>query len=421
MTDGAERIFRPSALQRAASPEQLDHLVGVTKPVDWILTSVICLVLTGTLVWGIFGRVPSRTTGHGILVGSGHVVDAVSAAAGRLALIGVTVGDRVTHGQSIAQIAQTDIEQRHKDAIEVFNERQRQHEDLSARVKAELAVKAQNFAKLEAAFNQVIAATDQRIAYLTTDVANLEDLLAKGYTTRKSVEDRRLELTQAQQRKEDSQNEILKLRTQKTDLEAQRERELQQSQFAVNDARRQMDELAGQLGRNSEVISPIDGRVLEVKVSAGSVLSIGTPVIAIEDESVQLEAVIYVPADQGKNIKPGMQVHVAPSTVKREEFGTMTGNVVNVSDFPMTPQGMAAVLHNDSLVTLFSHDGAPYAVTVTLERDPATTSGFHWAVGKGPDIRLTSGTLAQAEITTRSRRPLDLVVPLLKKLTGLDG
>ena len=63
MTDGAERIFRASALQRAASPEQLDHLVGVTKPVDWILTSVICLVLAGAIGWGILGRVPQIHTG----------------------------------------------------------------------------------------------------------------------------------------------------------------------------------------------------------------------------------------------------------------------------------------------------------------------------------------------------------------------
>ena len=421
MTDGAERIFRVSALQRAASPEQLDHLVTVTRPFDWILTAVICLVLVSALAWGILGRIPSRMSGQGILVGSGHVTDAVSAAAGRLASIGVAIGDRVTHGQTIAQIAQTDTEEKYRDASEVFNERQRQHDDLTAKVTAELAAKADNFAKLEAAFNQVIAATDQRISYLTTDVANLEDLLAKGYTTRKNLEDRRLELTEAQQRKQDTQNEILKLRAQKTDLETQRERDLQQSQFALNDARRQMDELAGQLGRNSEVVSPIDGRVVEVKVSAGSVLSVGTPVIAIEDETVELEAVVFVPADQGKDIKPGMQVHVAPSTVKREEFGTMTGAVVNVSDFPMTPQGMEAVLHNDSLVKLFTHDGAPYAVTVSLGRDPTTASGYHWAVGKGPAVRLTSGTLAQAEITTRKRRPLDLVIPLLKKLTGLDG
>ena len=147
------------------------------------------------------------------------------------ASISVSVGDHVSQGQPIAQIAQTDIQQRHAGAIEVFHEREREHADLTSKVASELASKSQNFAKLEAAFDQVIKATDQRIDYLTADVKNLEDLLAKGYTTRRNVEDRRRELADAQQRKEDTQNEILKLRSQKTDLETQREREIQQSEF----------------------------------------------------------------------------------------------------------------------------------------------------------------------------------------------
>ena len=126
----------------------------------------------------------------------------------------------------------------------MFHEREREHADLTAKVERELAAKSQNFAKLEAAFNQVIKATDQRIEYLTSDVKTLEDLLAKGYTTRRNVEDRRHELTDAQQRKEDTQNEILKLRSQKIDLETQREHEIQQSQFTLNEARRQMDSTA---------------------------------------------------------------------------------------------------------------------------------------------------------------------------------
>ncbi len=99
----------------------------------------------------------------------------------------------------------------------------------------------------------------------------------------------------------------------------------------------------------------------------------------------------------------------------------MVGIVTSVSEFPVTPQGMSAVLHNDQLVKLFSKDGAPYAVIVSLEQDASTTSGYRWAVGKGPELHLTSGTLAQAEITARNRRPIDLVVPLLRKLTGIDG
>ena len=45
-----------------------------------------------------------------------------------------------------------------------------------------------------------------------------------------------------------------------------------------------MEQFAGELGRNTQVISPIEGRVLEIKVSAGSVLTVGTPVVAIESE-----------------------------------------------------------------------------------------------------------------------------------------
>jgi HlyD family secretion protein len=120
-------------------------------------------------------------------------------------------------------------------------------------------------------------------------------------------------------------------------------------------------------------------------------------------------------------VKPGMQVRIEPSSVKREEFGTMVGTVTTVSDFPITPQGMAAVLHNDTLVSRFSHDGAPYGARVSLEQDATTVSGYRWAVGTGPPVRLSSGTLIRAEVTTRRQRPLDLVVPLIRRLTGIDG
>ena len=245
--------------------------------------------------------------------------------------------------------------------------------------------------------------------------------MARGYETRRNVEDRRRELTDAEQRMTDAKNEILKLKTQILDLETQRERDRQQSLFRVNDARRQMEQLAGELERSSQVISPIDGRVIEFKVSAGSVLAVGTPVIQIESEGLTLAAVVYIPGDRGKEVKPGMEVRVEPTTVRREEFGTLVGTVRTTSDFPMTPQGMLAVLHNDTLVSRFSRDGAPYAAVVELQHDDASRTGYRWSVGHGPPIHLTTGTLVRAEITTRTRRPIDLVLPNIKRLTGIGG
>ncbi|WP_430912669.1 NHLP bacteriocin system secretion protein [Methylobacterium sp. sgz302541] len=420
MARSQEQVFRAVAIERASSPEQLDHLVRIIRPFDWIMICVIFLLLGTLLAWGVLGQIPTRAPAEGILVRSGErIVDAVSATTGRLASVDVAIDDRVTKGQPIARVVRTDAEQNLKSARDILAEREREHADRVAQVKAELAAKARNFAKLEEAFQQVVKAADQRIAYLTQDVENLSMLMGKGYVTRRTVEDRRQELTGTDQRRKDAQNEILKLRTTQTDLETQRERENRESEERRNEARRQVARLADELGQNTQVLSPIDGQVVEVKIAPGSVLSVGTPVAAIQAGGTVLEAVVYIPTDRGKSVKPGMEVRLEPSTVKREEFGTMIGTILRVSEFPVTPQGMSAVLQNDSLVRQFTGSGAPYAAVARLAVDENAVSGYRWAVGSGPPIHLTSGTLVKGEITTRSQRPLDLVLPLMRRLSGI--
>lgn len=418
----SEDIFRASAIERLSSPEQLDQLIDVTRPADWAAALVIGVCLIVVVVWSIIGRLPTRVAGNGILISdAGRLVDAVSAVNGSLATVDVTVGDHVSQGQVIAHIDQTETEQRYRNAIEVLKERGREHEQLIAAIKRELEIKAANVAAQKAGLEQIIAAARQRVAYLTSEVAGLEGLNAKGFVTRRELEDRRADLAATQQRITESQNEIQRLDGQMREDESRRQLDLLDSQFKVNEARRLMDQLAGRLQRDSQLESPIDGQVFEIKVSPGGVLAAGTPVVAIQTEGAGLEAVIYVPADRGKDIQPGMEVRIEPSTAKREEFGTMIGKVASISEFPVTPEGMAAELHNETLVKRFSEAGAPYAVLVRLERDAAAFSGYRWSSGRGPPLHLTTGTLARAEVTTRERPPIDLVVPILRRVSGIEG
>src|ERR1700751_2225741 len=146
VTATPQRTFRAAALDRAASPEQFDHLVVITRPSDWIWAAVICLLLVAAIVWGIVGRIPTRGSGEGVLISNGdRGVDAVSAPAGRLASVSVTVGDHVVKGQPIARIVQTDIEQKHSEAVAVLGEKQREYAILASRTQSELTAKAQNF------------------------------------------------------------------------------------------------------------------------------------------------------------------------------------------------------------------------------------------------------------------------------------
>jgi HlyD family secretion protein len=418
----SDGVFRDAAVERLSSPEQLDQLVSITRPFDWVAAIALLLGLVVLIAWSILGRIPTRVIGDGILLSSGgRVVDAVSGVAGRLASIDVAVGDEVRLDQVIARVGQTEIEQRLRQANEVLRERQREHADLTATITREIDTKLANFAAQEAGLNEAITVAEQRETYLTGEVARLEPAVSSGFVTRKTVEDRRVELNSAKLRIVDAQNDILKLKAQRVDLQSQRERDRMQSEFRINDAKRLVEQLSAELDRGSRILSPAEGRVVEVKVSEGSVLTVGTPVIEIETAGRTLEATIYMPPDRGKNIGPGMAVHVEPSMIVREEYGAIIGHVVAISEFPVTPQGMVADLHNDTLVKRFSQDGAPYAAKVRLEPDSTTVSGYRWSSGKGPPLRLSSGTLARAEVTTREQPPIELVIPLLKRLSGVGG
>jgi len=421
MADSGNKLFRAAALERLSSPEQLDQLVSVARPADWVATAVIGAVLAVVIVWSVIGRIPTRVSGEGILIGDGgRIVDAVSALTGRLASLDVALDQRVTQGELIATIAQTDTELKYHNAEEVLREREHEHDELVAAIERELAIKDANFKARESGLKQVIAAAQERATYLTTLVAGLQGLNEKGYVTRRELEDRRAELNAVQQRITDAHNEIERQIAEKSDLAAQRERDRLASEFQVNEARRLLRQLAGQLERDSRLLSPADGRVIEIKVSPGSVLTVGTPVVEIESEGQTLAAVVYIPAEHGKSVQPGMEVRVEPATVKREEFGTLVGKVAAVSEFPVTPEGMSAVLHNDALATRFSRNGAPFAAMIQLTPDAATPSGYHWSSGSGPPLRLSPGTLARIDITTREQPPFELIVPTIRRMSGID-
>jgi HlyD family secretion protein len=54
-------------------------------------------------------------------------------------------------------------------------------------------------------------------------------------------------------------------------------------------------------------------------------------------------------------------------------------------------------------------------------RVATTPSGYAWSNGKGPALTLSSGTVAEGDVTVETRRPISYVIPWLKKITALGG
>ncbi len=60
-------LFRQSTLDRVSSPDQLNDYIRVTKPGVWLALAAVMLLLSGILVWSIFGTVKT-TVRTGVLV-----------------------------------------------------------------------------------------------------------------------------------------------------------------------------------------------------------------------------------------------------------------------------------------------------------------------------------------------------------------
>src|SRR5262245_58298082 len=98
-------IFREAALERLNSQEQLDQRIGLIPTAMRLLAASATVIVLAALAWGVFGSVPTRAVGRGVLLAdrAGHF--AVSAVSQGLVLeMFVKPGDHVLPGAEIASI-----------------------------------------------------------------------------------------------------------------------------------------------------------------------------------------------------------------------------------------------------------------------------------------------------------------------------
>jgi HlyD family secretion protein len=417
----SEDTFRKVPLERLSSPDQIDRLITLTSPVGWISVVALGILLASVVVWGFLGSVPTRVQGAGILVArGGQVFDAMASAAGTLSTE-AAIGTAVKRGDLIATLDNARAEQELQHATNILNEQQEELQQLTERYDGEIAARRKVSEQQRENLQNMITAAEERRAFYADELDRDQRIAETGFITRRFMQDTRQQMEAAEQEVRRAHADLLRVDAEELDLGGRRDQDVVRQREAVNRARRTLDELKTRTELDTRVLSPVAGHVTEVKASAGSVVAPGKAILSIETAGEGLELVLYVPPDEGKKVLPGMEVRIEPATIKKEEFGTLVGRVINVSDFPVSAEGMTALLQNAQLVSRFFARGAPYAARVSLITDPTTPSGYKWSAGAGPPVALSSGTTAIGEVTVRRQAPIGLVLPLLRGTTGFGG
>ena len=412
-------LFRKAALDRLSMPERIDRMLHVTTSKGWIAFVALLAMAAAIVVWSVKGEVSTFVEADGILLSrGGAVVDAVSSGMGTLTRVVPAVGDVVREGAVVAEVTNQEAMEMYRSDRALVDERAQALEDYKAAGAAEDALFAQNVARQRERLEQIERANRQSVVAARERLRNHRRLFEERVATQADVD-------RSQQALDVARRELFATLRDRDGLESQelqrhneRNRRIAQLESLLHAAERQVKEIEARID-TLRILAPVSGRMTEVKASIGAVLVPGQPVASIRTGEEALGVLVYLRPADGKRVEAGMEALVTPATVRREEYGSLKGRIESVSSFPVSTEGMLAVLQNAGLVEAFSKNGPPYSGRIVLEADPSTASGFAWTSPRAAGRTLSSGTLAGVEVKVESQAPVTLVVPLLKKKLGL--
>lgn len=476
MTERRE-IFRQQSLEKLQSPDRLDSLVRIVKPQAWLVVAAVGIGMLGLLVWGIFGEVTATARGAAILVKPKKVVAFQSPVAGQVHEVLVTVDERVAAGQVLARLELPALEKELQQQRQLLDLVRAHHADLRA-MEERLAQRETQFiaeqrARIEQRIEFVERAAhsyrEKTAEYLDHQQGNIDraiDLSARlgealgewydGLENLRASGDVSVnELIEPQSRLFDSQLRHAELGLRGVELGVRRNRMeeyFDERMDLIEDLRLRLNRLAvlemtverrlveldlrhrrevaeieqriaqieTQLDAEAIVTSKYAGRILEVTATEGQRVDLAQALgkLEIDDPQAELKAIAYFHIKDGKKIRAGDTIRVSPTTVQRERFGGIEGEVETIFEFPVTTEAAAHEIGDREIASsLLGGESRIQVVARLAEAD--TFTRYRWTSGDGPnDIVITAGTTADVRVTLEKRAPITLVMPFLESLLG---
>jgi HlyD family secretion protein len=413
------KLFRQVSIDRLSSPEQLDQVLGVTSPRLWLAIVAVLSVLVVTCVWGFTGSIPSAVAGQGLIIRRGGVFNVPAQSNGIILDIHLKPGDRIKPNQVIATVAQPVLAEKMRSfKLALQNSQQHRMQNLQTR-KTEAEYEVAAYERQRASIGLQVDQLTERAKYAKDKIPAEERLYAKGLITHDQVVSVQQQVAGFEQQIDTLHAQLTQIDSQEFAAKAQPEASDAPLRADEETLQRDIAELEKEIGRDSAVVSPSGGEVVEVKVYSGSSVTVGQPLLSIQPDENSLEVVAYLPAALSKDAKSGLEIQVSPLNIKREEYGFLLGDVTFVSDYPTTPEALMRNFENQTLVSELTRLGPVTEIRANLRHAPSTVSGFQWSTSQGPAMKLSSGTICIVQVVTRRQIPATLAFPYLKRKLGI--
>lgn len=97
-------LYRKSSLEKLSNPEQLDRAITISSPMSWFALLGVVVIIVATVIWSIFGTLPTTATVNGIIVNPENSGAIYCDYAGTVTKVIKKSGDTIKTGDEIAKM-----------------------------------------------------------------------------------------------------------------------------------------------------------------------------------------------------------------------------------------------------------------------------------------------------------------------------
>ena len=90
-----QKLFRKVALARLSSPDRMDALLGIGRPLTVLAWAGAIVVATTFLIWGFHWRIEQKIGGRCILISPSGIAEVTASAGGVVDGLNVKLGDQI--------------------------------------------------------------------------------------------------------------------------------------------------------------------------------------------------------------------------------------------------------------------------------------------------------------------------------------
>ncbi|HEY9697082.1 MAG TPA: HlyD family efflux transporter periplasmic adaptor subunit [Trichocoleus sp.] len=380
--------------------------------------------------WAWFGRIQDVSYAQGRLVPQGEVYKVQPIDPGEVARITVREGKSIKAGQVIAELddrlAQAEVD-RLKQSLTALQFERMQKQGLIERIQLEIksrqSIAAAEAQAQEAAIAEVYTKAEisrKTIQELQSELAahqvrldRLQPLVETGALAQDHLFDAEASIREYQRNMTQTQGELQNALTQEKQFRAQLTQKRAEGQTNQLQAQQQLQQLKIDVSQLDAKIqetqnllktaqaklgqlylrAPIDGVISSLKVhNAGEVLQPGQTLAEIAPKQAPLVLSAVLPSGQAGFVRVGMPVQMKFDAFPYQDYGVVPGRVISVSPDSQVDEQLGTV----------------YRVNIKLDRKFITH--------EQQEVYLKAGQTAKAEIVTRQRRIIDVLIEPIKRL-----